>query len=185
MKSPFLEFLKNPFAFLREREVKRLRNVAWNEAYRLERKGQFREAAAVYRKLAEENRASNELMFASDLQEAIRLCLRAGDVATAVKDAGSVLDVLADSEWLEEANGYGAAELKEILGVLYVAGRAAEAEAYVARINARVAVFGWSMPAHDASAKRECPHCGAMIPASTSTTACEYCGGSVPGEERT
>ena len=70
MKSPFLEFLKNPFGFLAEREEKRRRNASWHEAYELERKGKFREAAAVCRKRAETYRTTNELIFAGDINDA-------------------------------------------------------------------------------------------------------------------
>ena len=177
--SQLLKFLKSPITAFKSYQERRRQNDALQIIFRYERQGKYREAAAVYRETAHEYIASNELIYASDLQEAIKLWLKAGDIDSAMADARSVLSVLAETGWLDNKDN-GAEVLSEIVGELFVAGYELPADTFIEEVNEQLARFGQPPlrgKSEQAIIQRKCPHCGATVSmrANGSAVRCDYC----------
>src|ERR1700742_1186501 len=162
--SQLLKFLKSPIAAFRSYQERQRQNDALKIIFSYEREGKYREAAAVYRGTAREYITSNELIYASDLQEAIKLWLKAGDIDSAMADARSVLSVLAEAGWLDKASGVEV--LSEIVGELFVADYEPQANTFIDEVNEQLARFDQPLlrgKSTQAPIQRKCPHCGATI----------------------
>jgi hypothetical protein len=176
--SQLLKFLKSPIESFKSYQERRRQHEALQVVFRYERQGKYCEAAAVYREMAREYITSNELIYASDLQEAIKLWLKAGDVDNAMVDARSVLSVLAESGWLKDSDE-GVESLGEIVGEFFVAGYEPQANAFIDEVNEQLARFGHELlrGKSEQTTQRKCPHCGAAVSVRVNSGAvrCEYC----------
>lgn len=172
--------------FLRKSRRSRLDRQAREEAYRLDRQGQYAEAAAVYTRMAQEYPQDNPLIYQLYAHDSFAMWLKAKKPQEAQAQAGDVLRLLADTGWLERSSD-AVDDLSKMVGELYVSGYQQEAAELSAEINRQLVAHGLharavsSVSSNPGMFPATCPQCGGALPAAEGVDElkCPYCGSIV------
>jgi len=192
-----MEFIKDIREYFEDYFQKRRRNKVNAEAFELARQEKYAEAAEVYMRFAPEllkysQIGYGELMYCIYCRYAFELLIKAKDAEKSLEQARKTLEILLrnDGKWLKDNSGAQAKDILAMVGDLYIAGFAAEAEILAKEVNDQLEKYNIPLrsvvgavpkspaePILKSKFPPKCSHCGAKIPYSPNEDAieCSYC----------